>query len=181
MQLQLPLPHVPQFLPLTPVIKPLTPSNSPSFLGLFCSGLVHAIFLQDCPSRHLPGLLVFLLPHHELFFPHCQSDTANLPCSKPRVAPRCLWNEVSSSWPSGPLENGPDSLSCLVPMPSCHVGPLLIPRTCPVLPTSHLSLVPSTPAPSPSTQIILGFQGPAGASLPRAFPGGWAGFPAHPC
>ena len=77
----------------------------------------------------------------------CSSRTARVtprtfPDQKSCVAPWCLrkTKSDSSSWHSRPLMDGPDILSSLIPMWPCHAVPRLVPRTCPLRPTSGLSI-----------------------------------------
>ena len=59
-------------------------SLCPCSLGPLRPVLAHILlsFSGTVPRSQLPGLLVFLLPHRNLFFLHCQSDTTDLSCSE---------------------------------------------------------------------------------------------------
>ena len=120
-------------------------SLSPCSPGPLRPVLAHTLlsFSGTVPSSQLPGLLVFLLAHHNLFFSRCQSDTTNLSCSKALRGSLVFLGKTksdSSSWLSRPLMDGPDILSSLIPMWSCHAVPCLVARTCPLPPTSGLSI-----------------------------------------
>ena len=86
----------------------------------------------------------------------CSSRTARVtprtfPDQKPCVAPWCLrkTKSDSSSWHFRPLMDGPDILSSLIPMWSCHAVPAWFPGHAPCALHLGSPSALSTPSPSP--------------------------------
>lgn len=128
-------------------LRPILFSRSP----LSFPGSCLAIFLQDCPGSHLPGLLAFLLTHHNLFSPHCQSDTADLPCST-ALQGSVLPLELSQAHHPGfqsPSRTALKPLALSPCRPAMQV-PSWSPGHAPYFPHLGLPSVSSTPTPSPN-------------------------------
>ena len=121
----------------------------PRSLGPLCPVLAHTLlsFSGTVPRSQLPGLLVFLLPHHNLFFSHCQSDTTDLSCSEALHGPLAPPGKLSLT----PHPGIPgSSWMALIPLVALfHAVPHLVPRRCPLLPTSGLSICSLYSSPSP--------------------------------